>query len=512
MIQQPKRQQTSQIESVPSPVGGLNARDSYAAMPPTDAVVMDNMVPYPSYVAARSGSLAWSTGLPSAVNTLAQYSPPLGSRKLFSVSGTAVYDSTSLGAVGAPVVSTGITNSWWQHVNFGAGGGQYLCMVNGQDAPLLYNGTTWQAVTNSSTPIAITGCTPSNFVNVNVFQGRLFFIQKNSMQVYFLPLLSVGGAATMLDLSSQTTLGGYIVTMATWTVETTSGMTQMGCFITSEGEVLVYQGNDPSYASSWYQVGTFRMGRPIGYRCTMKMGSDVAVICADGIIPLSKALLTDREQKGIAISDKIQNLVNTDVQNYAGNLGWQVILYPIGNKIIVNVPNPTGTYQYVMNTLNQSWSRFTGWYANCFETMGDNLYYGAANAVYQADIGTTDNNNPINCVAVQAANYFGEHQQKKFNIARPILTANGIVKPNFQINTNFNFSPPSNSSNFIEAGNTPWLSPWGSPWTSQAQVHSNWVAVGGVGYCGSPAMSFSVLGANVSWQATDVAFEVGNFL
>jgi len=335
------------------------------------------------------------------------------------------------------------------------------------------------------------------------------------MVVYFLPILSIGGAAVALDLSSQTTLGGYIVTMATWTVETTSGMTQMACFITSEGEVLVYQGNDPTYASSWYQVGTFRIGHPIGYRCTRKYGSDVAVICADGLVPLSKAMMTDRSQKGIAISDKIQNLVNNDVASYGANQGWDVTLFPLGNKLILNVPNSSTTaYQYVMNTLNQSWCIFTGWNAHCFEVMLDQLFYGGYGTVYQADVGYSDNNNQINCVAIQAPNYFGSHQQKQFMLARPIINATGIAAPSFQINTDYNFTTPTNTSGYVSNGFSQWnTSPWDStPWSVTAQIYKNWVGVNGVGYTGSPSIAFSTCGAQINWQATDVTFQLGSVL
>jgi hypothetical protein len=576
------RGQIVQIKSVGAPVGGLNARDSYADMPPTDAVVLDNLFPYNSYVAVRNGSQLQMNGINGQVNTLACYSPPLGSRKLFAAAGGAIYDVTLPGPVGAPVFS-GTTSDWWQHVNFGAGGGQYLVMVNGQDPMLLYNGSGWEAVGNGTgavissatavgtlatittatphllstgvtvtivgaTPAAyniagavitvtgantftltlgsapggamtvigtysytpsITGVSPNTFISVNNFQGRLYFIQKNTMRVWFLPALAVGGAATMLDLSSQTLLGGYLVAMATWTLETTAGLVQMACFITSEGEVLTYQGNDPTYASSWYQVGSFRVGRPIGYRCYAKFGSDVVVITTDGLIPLSKALLTDRSQRSVAITDKIMNLINQDVASYSAYLGWKPILYPLGNKVILNVPAPQGSYQYVMNTLNGSWCRFTGWLANCWEVVGDQIFYGTAGAVYQADTGESDTGSNINCVCVQAMTNFGSDVQKQFTMARPVITSNGPLLPAFQINTDFNFTNPNNVENYVTAAFTYWSPPWYSPWSPVNQVYRNWLSVGSIGYVGAPAIAFASNGVTVSWQATDVAFTLG---
>lgn len=584
MIAKPTRQQVAKVESLPAPTGGLNARDPYANMPATDAALMDNMFPTPSNVQARNGCIAWVTSMP-AVNTLGCYSPVSGSRKLFAAAGGAIYDVTLSGALGSAQYS-GATTDWWQHVNFGAGGGQYLAMVNGQDTAIAFNGQGWHDLGNgtgiaissgtsvgttctitTSTPhkrasgntVTVTGATPaaynvanavitvtgpntftytagsapggamsvvgafsyapaitgvssSSFVNVNAYQGRLFFIAKNSMQVWFLPLLSVGGAATMLDLSSQTLLGGYLVAMATWAMETTSGSTEIACFITSEGEVIAYQGNDPSFASSWFRVGSFRIGRPVGWRCTAKIGSDVVVISADGLVPMSKAILTDRSQREVAISDKIQNLINNDVQAYSGYPGWQPILHPIGNKMIVNVPSPTGTYQYVMNTINGSWCRFTGWNANCWALVGDTLYFGSPSGVYQADTGGNDAGYAINCAAVQAPNYFGSQSEKQFTMARPVMASNGPINPAFQLNADFDLTAPTNYSNAVVGGFTAWGSPWGSAWSSASKVYKNWRSVSTIGYTGSPSIAFSVSQATVAWQSTDVAFQQGGVL
>jgi hypothetical protein len=275
---------------------------------------------------------------------------------------------------------------------------------------------------------------------------------------------------------------------------------------------LQYQGNDPSYASSWSLCGTFRVGRPIGRKCFTRFGSDVALISADGLIPLSKALLTDRSAREDAISDKIINLINNDVQTYAANPGWQVVLYPIGNKLVVNVPATPVPYQYVMNTITGAWCKFTGWFASCFETMADSMYYGGGGVVYQCDTGTNDAGAAISCTAIQAPNYFGSHTNKQFTMARPILTAAAQINPAFAINADFDNTTPIATTGFSNPSVTPWGSPWGSPWSSSNQVYKDWQTVGSIGFAGSPAMAFQVSGTPVTWQSTDVAFIRGGAL
>ena len=58
--------------------------------------------------------------------------------------------------------------------------------------------------------------------------------------------------------------------------------------IFSEGDVVVYNGTDPG--SNFFQIGTFKIGRPIGQRPVTQLGSDVAVITEDGYILLTEVL------------------------------------------------------------------------------------------------------------------------------------------------------------------------------------------------------------------------------
>jgi len=54
------KQNTAQTASIPSPIGGWNARDSLAAMSPTDAVQLVNWFPTPTDVTMRKGYIAGS--------------------------------------------------------------------------------------------------------------------------------------------------------------------------------------------------------------------------------------------------------------------------------------------------------------------------------------------------------------------------------------------------------------------------------------------------------------------
>lgn len=491
-------------------------------MPPTDAVILDNFFPTPTSVDLRKGYVKWATGLPAHVESLMPYTSAT-TAKMFGAAGTAFYDVTAQGAIGAAVV-TGQTNARWQTQNYGTTGGQYLYCVNGADPAQLYDGSAWQAVTGISMPIAITGVDTSDLVHINEYRSRLFFVEKNSFNIWYLPVNSLGGAAAMLDLTPEFKLGGYLMAMATWTIDNASGVNEYAVFISSEGEIVQYLGTDPSVAGNFVVLGRFRVGRPVGRRCFVKVGADVILIGADGFFPLSKALLTDRSQLEDAISNKIVNLVNSDVQAYGENFGWEACLYPIGNKLLINVPqNENKTqYQYVMNTITGAWARFTRWNANCFATLRDSLYFGgnlgaAANSAYTAkcDYGFADDSGYIFGEAKTAFNYFGDPgRTKRFTMARPIFQTTGTMNATLAMDVDFNDAYPLATPTYTGIAGTAWNTAlWNTfPWAPSSNIKKDWQGIVGVGYCGALHMRIVNNKYAVQWQSVDYVYEPGAIL
>ena len=337
------------------------------------------------------------------------------------------------------------------------------------------------------------------------------------MKAWYLPVSSIAGAAAALDLSTVFKLGGYLMAMANWTIDNAAGIDDYAAFITSEGEVAIYQGTDPSSATTWALKGTFRTGRPIGRRCAIKVASDVMLLTTDGAFPLSKALLTDRTQLQGAVTDKIVNLFTTDVRSYSERFGWQAILHPTGSKLIVNVPSSEGStsHQYVMNTITGAWTKFTGWNAFCWELMDDVLYFGGSTKVFKADTGGDDNGNNIETDVQQAFSYFGmPGVQKKFTMVRPIFLSEGGITPALKLNVDFESKTPTGTPSFTANSNALWdVSDWDTTdWASGDNILKQWQAAFGVGYAAGLRITTASKNISLRWQATDIVFERGGVL
>lgn len=494
--------------SLPAPTGGLNARDAIAAMPSTDAVTMENWFPTPTSVDLRNGYAVHSSGLPGWVETLAYYSGNV-TKSLLAISNGSLYDATAGGVVGAAKI-TGLSNSRFQFTNIGNTGGRYIVFVNGADKLIGFNGTAYWRDGDGTHDI--TGVDSATLIHCNLFKNRLWFVQNQTMSAWYLGTNAIAGAATQFDLSAVFKLGGYLMAMTNWTIDNVSGIDDYAAFISSEGEFAIYKGTDPSSINTFALVGVFRIGRPIGRRCFLKVASDVILICADGAYPFSQALQTDRTQNK-AISEKIMNLINTDVANYAGNFGWQLMLYPIGNKFIVNVPQIENNtqYQYVMNTINNSWCKFTGWNAASWEFFNDGIYFGGNQVVCQADTGSDDNGNTITASVKQAFSYFKSHLQKRFTALRVIFSCPGTLRAAVAINLDFANKAPTTSSTYTANIGSAWnVSPWNtSPWQQGSTIVKQWQSVTGIGFAAAVNMSVAVKDLPISWMASDFVYEPG---
>lgn len=497
--------------SIPSPNGGLNDRDPIAQMPPMDAVVLENWWPYPSYCGIRKGSTEHVTGFLSPVETLVEYLPENGSSQLFAAAGTAIYDVTTAGAVGAAVQS-GLTNARWQDVQITTPGGSFLYLFNGADDPRLWDGTTWTAVDGVSTP-AITGLTTSTIIHGCVFKNRLFLVVQDSMQLAYLPVLSIGGAAAFLDLGSVFRLGGSIMAVYPWTIDAGNGADDHLVVISTNGEVAVYRGTDPSSSTDWALIGVFVMGKPLGRRCAVKYGGDLALNTTEGVYPLGKGLLSASVDRRVALTDKIQNSVSRQANTYFSNFGWQVCLYPDANMLILNVPNSSRTFQYAQNTITGAWTKFTGWVANAFLSASTGLYYAGQTAVYKAWTSNLDVSVPIQADCLPAFSYFGSKSfNKYFTMVRPYIETSGSPSILYGLNINYLPQAPTGTLSYTAPTGMVWGSmTWGTMvWGGSLASVTNWNTVGAVANSAAIRIKVQGNGAEVSFSNVDYVWQPSN--
>lgn len=503
------------MKSYPAPVGGWNARDSLAAMKPTDAVTLDNWFPGASYVEIRGGYADHATGMTGNGKTLAVHNAQNGTNTMWCATAAGVYNVSSAGAVGAAVAAR--TSGKHQWLNFGDGTNQWLIMVNGADTPLYYDGTSWVSVTGVSSP-ALTGVTTTDIVNLFVSKGRLFYLVNNSLSFWYLAAGAAGGALTEFDLSGVAKKGGYLMAGETWTVDAGDGPDDRIVFITSEGEVIVYAGTNPSSASDWTLVGVYEIGNPLGRKCMRKYGGDLVILTQNGAFPMAAALQSASIDYKLALSFKIENAFNEAARLYGSTYGWTTVLYPARSAMIVNIPlvEDGEHHQYVMNTITKSWCRFKEWDAEDFVVFNAELYFTTSNKVVKAWTGQIDGTNNIDAYAKTAFSYFNDaSNQKLFKMFRPVLAVNGSLSFLTDIDVDFQDTPITGSASYSVTSGASWdVDDWDEGyWAAGLEVTKAWTSPDqyqGITAAGKIKVSTNSL--TVQWLACDYMYERGGML
>jgi len=412
------------VKGISAPVKGLNTQSTVAGLGQDFAMQLDNWVCQPDSLVTRTGCSNHKTGFSQAPKTLFKYTSGIA-QELYAAADNGIFSVGTAGAVGAAVAAC--TNGWGKSVNFATSAGQFSYFVNGVDTPKLYNGSTWTEITGVSSP-AITGPTTTTFKDVETYRSRLYFLQNDFLGFYYLPADSVSGAATAFRVGALCRQGGEVTGHATWTLDGGTGQDDHYVLATSEGEIIVFRGNDPGNTSAWTYVGTYPVGRPLGANCFVKLGGELLYLCEGGLIPLSSILQGGVRNYAQALSSRIEpSLVQAGLA-YGTLPGWKLLVVPNLSLLMLNIPKDvSNSMQYCYNTKSKGWSTFSGWHAHDLIEYKGSVYFTTDTAVVRAFVGTTDYGAAITAICDTAYNSFGTRNQLTPLMMRALYASNSQV-------------------------------------------------------------------------------------
>ena len=528
MFFQKPSDQAHRITTVQAPIGGLNVRDSLSAMPESDAIVLNNWWPQPYGLTMRHGYQEWSTGLGDTVSTLATWVSVNGTEKLLAWAGEDVYDASTRGTIGAPIV-TGLNSAFWCSTSIVNSAGSHLIAVNGLDNGICYDESGIHRLTAGDGVTAYTWAVldPKDATHLTVHQHRLWAVKINSAIAYYLPTDAIYGTWNAFDFGASFSRGGYILYVATWTINDYSGTRDLFVAVSSEGQVVVYSGTDPDNASTWALTGIFYVGAPVaGMRSFCKVGGDLFILTQQGIVSLADLLNASKAKDVDSAfkSNKIQFLISELVSTYADLSYWQLIYVPKINMLICNVPTLVdgGNMQIASNQIIDAWTQFSNMDAAVWCTYNSNLYFGDFKGrVLLAWEGNVDNvplsgdgGTSITAVVQQAYSYMGSlGTQKQVGMYRPNLVVASPVIYNTAIQYDFEVSaiaPPDSVA--IQTGNVWDSAIWGiDTWYGGTSNQRTWSQANGLGVAASICISLRANG-EVLWVSTDYSHIQGGLL
>lgn len=361
--------------ALPPSAGGWNTRDGIATMAPEFAPLCDNWIVEGGALRVRPGYSIWATGLDGGVHSLLPWNG--ATPKVFAAAGDKIYDVTTSGPVGAPAVS-GLSSQPLHAVQMNAAGGLFLFACNGQDAPQIYNGTSWSAWSGTGVPSPPTWALP--------FKSRLFVGRADKMGFWYGGAGAIGGGFTEFTLNGVALRGGGICAATSLTIDGGDGPDDVIVFLTTQGEAIVYAGYDPSNVATWSLVGRWQLPPPVcaSPRCVVRVGSDAWILTESGIVPLASL------RAGVAVEatlDEIGPLRRIEPTWRAWRAdadrrarpGWAIAHCARAGWTIVTVPWVDNAWQHVVVSERGALSRWLWVPARVWaEALGGRIFFGTA--------------------------------------------------------------------------------------------------------------------------------------
>lgn len=355
--------------------------------------------------------------------------------------------------------------------------------------------------------VTITGVATSDLTQVWLHQSRLWFVEKDSLSAWYLPAASIGGAAAELDLGAVFKRGGRLAFGASWSLDTGAGLDDVCVFVTSNGEIAVYQGTDPSNASTWSLSGVYDIARPLNKHAHFKAGGDLAILTEDGIIPVSEALRKDRAAlQAVAITFPIEDAWKQAIANRTTEFPITPTLWQSQALLMIGVPG-SGGVAYVANARTGAWCRYIGWDVRCGAVASDRLYFGTNDGrVMRGQTGGTDDGVPYEARYVPKFSELGGQALKMANHAGLTFRAGG--NPDFAIAafSDYEIGTYPNAPVLLDDDAAAWGSGiwgdfiWGG--ADSSRTFTRWKTVRASGFSIAPALAVT---AN---QSTTPAFEI----
>lgn len=523
------QQRIQALTTVPPPTRGLNTTGDLASMPPTDAVEMDNLISNDLGLTIRGGYREYATNVGGddthVVRTVMAYNgapanamvSPLTSSELWAATDDGIYlveGGGDLSALSPAIALTGATYagsfSW---VNFTAlGGGQYLVACSETDGAFLYDGVSWmKMVSGGSGAGHITGSNPDDFVQVCAWKRLLVFVKRGTGQAWFLPVGTVGGTVTLFDFGPQLEHGGAVLGLANWTQDDGGGMDDRLVILGSAGDLVIYQGTDPTDAAKFANSGTWFIGQPpVGRRCFTTSGGNVYILTQFGVVPVNQIVQGGLDNILTSDTDllvqlrKLQDALNADFQTLLNTPGWELLAVPQLALLLIARPSiSSGEYiQYAFQQHSMAWSRLIDIPGFTFMRRLNEVYSGTTNGrILRVLDGTTDGMlldgsgaQEIRARLTPAFSYFGDPTvQKQAMMMRVSFLAR--TPPAYAVNMNVDFavSPVQGTTPSGESNGSLWdQSFWDiNYWAGGRTASAEWRTVGAIGYSLSPSLFIS---------------------
>lgn len=406
------QKQVTQATRIVAPVKGVDATTILSNGDPLNSIYAFNLLPSEFGMQVRKGYREWAIGVsdgnPLGIGTIIPYGGEdvdKANDRLFVVSNEGIWDVTTAAAVPNLVLDFSLVPNG-QDTTAAAGYGNYAKFRTDSGANILFyadsaNGL-FRYTESSDTWIreaTIAGIGPPalvvediNFVMVH--KEQLWFSEKDKSYAWFLPAGSISGDSTIFFLGAKFYKGSNVAGMFSWTIDGGAGVDDILVFVSRAGDVIPYQGNDPSMADSWQQTGQWFIGAiPAGPNFGTQDGGNLYLLSVYGLTSMDE-IIVGVDGKNLAAENetkKISPVIRSAMEASRDLNGWSVKLLPSQSTLLISEPQRiNGSYiQYARNTTTEGWGFWRSVPINAFDEWIGNTYFGIKNdsdKVYVMDV------------------------------------------------------------------------------------------------------------------------------
>ena len=343
------------------------------------------------------------------------------------------------------------------------------------------------------------GLTTADMSYVWAYRNRLWFIQKNSLNAWYMDNVdAIGGSPEVYPLGGILQKGGSLMWGAAWALErgASGGLSDQLVITSDQGEAAIFQGTYPNDTTTWKPTGVYRLGTPLGKRAFFRGGGDIAVATSVGLVPLSKAISLDVTALAqAAVSYNIQDAWQTATET-RGISDWQCTIWPEKKMAVISPPITNGSYDpvlFISNTETGAWCRYTNWDARALTVFNGDMYFGGLGGlVYKANISGLDDAQTYTGAYIPLFDDLGSPANRKVSqMGRAVCRARTKLTYSLKFKSDFNTTLDALPGAVLSATGSAWgVGVWGEAvWGSDASssLTQDWKSVGGTGYAISMA-------------------------
>jgi len=510
-VRKTSAQRMHQVFSAPAPVLGVDSRQALANSDTQTAIAIENMFARSFGLETRAGYTQYANLSPASGVTMMTYIDVSGagnSRFFVAATDGKIYDisvftpdaSTPVDVLEVPGQLTPGECYW---LNFVTAAGNFLCVVFPGAGYYTYNDVAgWVEHPAGTAAGEIDGADPTTFGFIYAWKNRLFFIEEGRGTVFYLDVNSLTGTVSPFEFGPMFPHGGQMAYGGTWTVDSGSGLNDMMVVISSEGDLLLYEGTDPNDASTFSMSGRWYVGHvPDGRRFATPYGADMALVSERGLLLMTDILRgTDTMPQNEAAA-RINQLLQPDVRASIHTRYWEIKMLTDVNILAINAPTlrlNTG-YIWAIDMTAFGASKMTNFPFSNLEMFEGQSYAADSNGrIWKLWTGSKDamidDARPGKEVEAYVQTAFiplGEpFRWKRFILVRAGFRSQAPPAVKIALNGEWSFSQPLAAPTYIETGASLWDNDdWNyGIWSGSTLTYKVWTGAQGMGHYGSLAL------------------------